>query len=190
MTVATGWIRTHSYVYLLRTAEWIAKQPVDENRPDSAESKKIAYCTFMAMCLEAFLNNCGHYLVPWWSDEIEKQLGIEAKLSVIFEKCGVTFDPGVRPYQTIRSLMNFRNKIAHAKTERAEADFKELLNLERSRKPMPRIAKWQKSLDNLSEEHVREDIDKFMLKLWEEGQLENIMESEPNARPVNFPVHD
>jgi hypothetical protein len=72
---------------------------------------------FSAFTFEAYLNHIGGKLVPFWSD-IEKSIKMKEKLSVISKQSGFAVDFGTEPWQTIKQLFQFRNEIAHGKTER------------------------------------------------------------------------
>lgn len=78
----------------------------------------MAYFTF-----EAYLNLAGPRIdAAAWKNEKEffntdAYRGTPGKLARICEKTGLTFEPGKRPYQTIRGLKRLRDFLAHGKPE-------------------------------------------------------------------------
>jgi len=74
----------------------------------------MASILFSAFTFEAFLNHLGSKKIKFW-EEIES-ISVTNKYAVLCKAFGVTPQLGVRPYQTIKSLFQFRNAIAHGKS--------------------------------------------------------------------------
>lgn len=70
---------------------------------------------FFAFSFEAYLNHVGEEEISYWS-EIER-ISYENKLTVISKHLGLKIDKSRRPFQTIKDLFRFRNRLAHGRTE-------------------------------------------------------------------------
>jgi hypothetical protein len=68
-----------------------------------------------AFTFEAYLNHLGKAKLAFWS-QIE-HVGVWQKLNVLALTFEVNLDWSRRPYQTLKSLFDFRNSIAHGKSE-------------------------------------------------------------------------
>ena len=68
-----------------------------------------------AFKFEAYLNHAGAAIFPYW-DEMER-LPHKNKLSIICSHLGGKKTSGERPFQTLINLFDFRNAIAHGKSE-------------------------------------------------------------------------
>ena len=73
---------------------------------------------FTAFSVEAYLNHVGSKVFECWGD-LEK-LSPKEKLNVISEKIGLRVNYGVRPWQLMSELFQFRNDIAHGKSHKIE----------------------------------------------------------------------
>jgi hypothetical protein len=71
---------------------------------------------FSAFSLEAFLNHLGQRVTPFWSS-VELKLSPVEKLEVLLKVLNLQVDFGKRPFQTFKSMMKFRNALAHGKTQ-------------------------------------------------------------------------
>ncbi len=72
--------------------------------------------TFSALAVEALANAVGSRLVDEWSDfESASPL---AKIRLLSERLGISYESTQKPWATLRYLIRFRNAIAHAKPER------------------------------------------------------------------------
>jgi hypothetical protein len=83
---------------------------------DGAHWVSMASLILTAFALEAFLNHLGARVFGTWADM--ESLRPLQKLSVLCERLGVSFDTGTPPYQTLKTLVRFRNALAHGKTEK------------------------------------------------------------------------
>jgi hypothetical protein len=68
-----------------------------------------------AFKFEAFLNDIGTKLLPFW-EQIER-IPHKNKLALIAEQVGVTVDYSCRPFKTLKHLFEARNQLAHAKPQ-------------------------------------------------------------------------
>ena len=87
-------------------------------KPDAWFYPCLASLTFFAFTFEAYLNHLGSTLFKSW-DDLE-QLSPMKKLNVIAERLELTVQFGEKPFQIIKQLFSFRNKIAHGKSELVE----------------------------------------------------------------------
>ncbi len=84
------------------------------------EPKGSYYTTMSALLLTAFtfesyLNHLGEKTIKFW-EEIEP-IKVMDKYSVLCKNLNVCPDFSKRPYQTLKLLFNFRNAIAHGKSQ-------------------------------------------------------------------------
>ncbi len=76
-----------------------------------------------AFAFEAYLNRVGPQVVTCW--ESLERLPPISKFDLVCELLKVDFQKGQRPRQTIEELFEFRNTIAHGRTEDIKPDFKQ-----------------------------------------------------------------
>jgi len=69
-----------------------------------------------AFTLEAYLNHLGDLQFSYWT-KVERSLSPQQKLIMICDKLGFGPVIGERPYSSFRMLFEFRNAIAHGRTE-------------------------------------------------------------------------
>jgi hypothetical protein len=85
------------------------------------ENQKGCYHQFMsslvftAFTLEAYFNHIGPQLFQCWPDL--ERLGPKEKLNVIAERLSVKIEYSKRPWQVMKHLFEFRNDIAHGKSQ-------------------------------------------------------------------------
>ncbi len=75
-----------------------------------------------AFFLEAYLNHLGSKRLPYWS-LVERSLSPREKLSLLCHDLGINPDFGKRPYQSFKKVVDFRNLMAHGKTETIDGSF-------------------------------------------------------------------
>jgi hypothetical protein len=80
----------------------------------------LAAILFSAFSIEAIGNAFGERLVEDWRD-FERITPI-AKLRLVAKTCGIKPDFGRAPWQTAQSLIDFRNKVAHARNKHFEQE--------------------------------------------------------------------
>lgn len=78
----------------------------------------MASLVFTSFTIEAYLNHVGSKVFECWND-LEK-LSPKEKLNIISEKIGLKVNYGIRPWQLMTELFQFRNDIAHGKTQKLE----------------------------------------------------------------------
>jgi hypothetical protein len=78
-------------------------------------NEALAAITFSALAMEAMGNAFGDRIVPEWKDF--ESASPPAKLRLLAERLGVTYDRKKEPWTTIWWLSKFRNRIAHPKPE-------------------------------------------------------------------------
>lgn len=131
----------------------------------------MASILFSAFTFEAFLNHLGSKKIKFW-EEMET-ISVNNKYAVLCKEFDVTPQFGVRPYQTIKSLFQFRNAIAHGKSQILEiidevdpsVDLKDF-------KPK---TKWEEYCTEANAERAREDVRKIILELSEKAGEGNSM---------------
>ena len=89
---------------------------------DKSESdQKGSYYTIMgsilltAFTFEAYLNHVGEKIFKFW-EEIE-YCRVKNKYKIIFKELDMNPDYSTRPYNILASLFNFRNSVAHGKSQ-------------------------------------------------------------------------
>jgi hypothetical protein len=87
-----------------------------EERAEASAHQFRASLVFTAFTLEAYLNHVGSKVFRSWED-FEQCIGPKQKLNLIGEHLDVTINYGIRPWQIMKELFNFRNAIAHGKSE-------------------------------------------------------------------------
>ena len=84
----------------------------------SPEGQFFNYLTsmlFSAFCLEAYFNHLGEVKIKYWA-KIDR-IHFEDKFEILAQIVNLQFDKSCRPFQTLKEIIEFRNKIAHARTE-------------------------------------------------------------------------
>lgn len=106
----------HTYGYLHSAAEWALEQAegTEEGRFYNCMSSII----LSAFCIEAYLNHIGSKLLPYWDDEVKKDLSIQNKLKIICHHLNLAPDYSRRPFQSFRHVVKYRNLLAHAISEK------------------------------------------------------------------------
>ncbi len=113
----------------------------------------MAAAVFSAFSLEAYLNHLGPQRFQCW-DDLER-LSVEAKLSLILESLGKSADFSCRPFQTVKTLLQLRNQLAHGKTERVEKET--IQALFPGEGPQYPATKWESLCNQENAERFRED---------------------------------
>ena len=107
--------RIYTFNIHFEAAKYYLDLSKDANQSEQINStSSLVFCAFG---LEAFLNHVGEQLFSSWKDYLKKSLGPEAKLGLIAEKIGLKPDFGKKPFQSIKTLFEFRNTMAHSVTE-------------------------------------------------------------------------
>ncbi len=106
------------FAYLRRAAE-MAYQTSMTSR-FAARYHRTTAVALTAFTVEALLNHIGEARLLYW-DIVERGLSWQQKLDLIARHYGFRPDRGRRPYQTLKDLFAFRDKLVHGKTWRGEA---------------------------------------------------------------------
>ena len=103
--------QVNTYAEVWRTSYWTMHQA--EEKVEGSYFQIMASLMFTAFTLEAYLNHIGQHIFICW-DDLE-QLSPQKKLNIIVEKLQLEKDDSIRPFQTIKELLKFRNAVAHGK---------------------------------------------------------------------------
>jgi post-segregation antitoxin (ccd killing protein) len=106
--------RRFSAHHMLLGAARMALQDAESKKPGWFYAELTAL-TLSGLAVEAICNAVGERVITDWKD-FENASPI-AKLRLICDKLGVSFDSNREPWSTARWLAKFRNEIAHAKPE-------------------------------------------------------------------------
>ncbi len=68
---------------------------------------------FSAFCIEAYLNHICSELLPYWSDELKKDISTRNKLTIICYHLNLTPDFEHRPFKSFKDIFKFRNLLVH-----------------------------------------------------------------------------
>ncbi|WP_147292886.1 hypothetical protein [Dyella psychrodurans] len=79
------------------------------------EERLLTSMVMSSLAIEALCNAVGYRVVPGWEDY--EQISPWAKIRLLCTTLGIYYDRGAHPWQRLRSLLNFRNQIAHGKPE-------------------------------------------------------------------------
>ena len=71
-----------------------------------------------AFSVEAHLNHIGPLLFEHWDDQVKRGTSVESKFKLIASYLQLPLDDYRRLNQALRQLTSFRNKVAHAETEK------------------------------------------------------------------------
>ena len=106
-----------------------------------------------AFCLEAYLNHIGSGRFSDW----DSTLSPLDKLKRITEEVGIKIDYGKRPFQSIKLVNQFRNELAHGKTEELNFSYQETFKPENKVK-YP-IASWEAKCNIKKAKQYRDDLE-------------------------------
>ena len=90
--------------------------------PTGSNYHRVSAALFSAFAIEAHFNHIGESLWPFW-EQVERNLSWESKSRFIGEKLNVKVDFGCRPFQTLRELFSFRDRLAHGKNQIIEISY-------------------------------------------------------------------
>ena len=105
----------HAYSELWYASDCVLKAGMKEPRDSSCQFLSSAVLT--AFAFEAYLNHVGPSVISCWK-KLER-LSPQSKFELLCETLSVKFPdgPGIRPLQTISELLQFRNTLAHGRSE-------------------------------------------------------------------------
>lgn len=79
------------------------------------ESHTMTAILMSALSVEALCNAIGYRLIEGWDDYEQSKPWM--KLRVLCKELKVPFEKGSEPWQSLRELLDFRNKVAHGKPQ-------------------------------------------------------------------------
>lgn len=79
------------------------------------ESHTMSAILMSALSVEALCNAIGYRLIEGWGDY--EQTTPWVKLRVLCKELKLPFDKGAEPWQSLKDLLDFRNKVAHGKPQ-------------------------------------------------------------------------
>lgn len=93
----------------------VAEHSLARGKESSRKPDFLSALVMAAFSFEAYLNFLGKNLIPFWSN-IDR-ISVRDKLLVICKHIAFEPDFGRSPYQSLNELWQFRNALAHARTE-------------------------------------------------------------------------
>jgi hypothetical protein len=156
---------------VLRVASWHALE-----QATNTESGRFYNCMtsmlFSAFCLEAFLNHVCEGEIDHWQ-MVERCLRPDEKLDLLSTLFGYPIDYGRRPFQTFGSIFQFRNLLAHAKTEYLGDEYEEVLTeLEWPTEPEMPQTEWEMLCNLDMAQRFVDDTKEMLVILGEKAGLE------------------
>lgn len=103
---------------LLRTAGIAlheAHRRVYSHSTPMRESHTMTAILMSALSVEALCNAIGYRLIEGWDDYEQSKPWV--KLRVLCKELKIPFDKGSEPWQSLKDLLDFRNKVAHGKPQ-------------------------------------------------------------------------
>ncbi|XYI00066.1 hypothetical protein ACMHYB_10045 [Sorangium sp. So ce1128] len=115
---------THTFADIARAARWLVEsaESVTERQERGAFYPSMMAIVATAFMVEAALNHLGIRLFDDWL-VIERKLGPEKKMRKILERLAMRPNWSATPYKGIHALWEYRNALAHGKTETVEGNF-------------------------------------------------------------------
>ena len=121
----------------------------------------MASIVFAAFTMEAYLNWLGQKTFPHWG--YLERLSPKQKIELISDQLKVPIDHGVRPWQTLKQLLDFRNEIAHGKPEILSAEAIEPVDEQLDAKLGQKMkAGWERFVTRENAERATKDIEKIV----------------------------
>lgn len=104
----------NTYAYLHSAAMWSLEQA--EGNEEGRFYNCMSSIIVSAFCIEAHLNHIGNEILPYWDNEIKKDISVQNKLKIISYHLNIVPDFSHRPFQSFKHIMKFRNIMAHGAT--------------------------------------------------------------------------
>jgi hypothetical protein len=130
----------------------------------SAEGQFFDYMTsmlFAAFCLEAYFNHLGELRIKYWR-KIDR-IRFEDKFEILAQIVNLQIDWSCRPLQTFKEIIEFRNKIAHARTEYLVEETEQYL-AEAEDPKLPQ-SKWKEKINLENAQRFFDDTEKIIRQL-------------------------
>jgi len=106
----------HTYGYLHSASQWALEQA--EGNEEGSFYNCMSSIILSAFCIEAYLNHIGSKLLPYWDEDIKKDLNVKNKFKIICHHFNLAPDYSRRPFQSLKDIIKYRNLMAHAITEK------------------------------------------------------------------------
>jgi len=107
-------VHTHSYLH--SAAEWALEQA---ERTEEGRAYNCMSCIILsAFFIEGYLNHLGSELLPYWDEEIKRNISVRNKLKIICHNLNFSPDYSRRPFQSFEYIFKYRNLLAHAISEK------------------------------------------------------------------------
>jgi len=103
----------HMYAELWHASACVLR--AGQREPVASSWQFLSSALLTAFAFEAYLNHIGPQIVACW--ESLERLPPLSKFALLCELMKVEFQKGQRPRQTIEELIDFRNTMAHGRTE-------------------------------------------------------------------------
>ncbi len=165
-TTTTRDVRTFSLLW--NTSRVLLQKGLEEEAGSAYQF--MASMIFSAFTLEAYLNHVGAKLLPaGWQEH--QWLGPMDKLQLIAKTVRVAVHPGRRPWQGAKKLLDFRNALAHGRTETITKS---------SQVPLAHApanmfllkTKWEKQFTKSSAERGQEDVTTIIQLIHEAAKVD------------------
>ena len=77
-----------------------------------------ASLTYVAFAFEAFINHIGSHVFSDWSEKDKTIKEQHKRIGAVLDELKINPDRSKRPWQTLSSLLKYRRKIAHGRSEK------------------------------------------------------------------------
>ncbi|KAA3617867.1 MAG: hypothetical protein D8M58_00025 [Calditrichaeota bacterium] len=114
---------------------------------------------FCSFTIEAYVNHVGNTKIKYWSS-IKKNIGSEEKIEILASIYNYKLEKGKRPFQTLKSIIQFRNLMVHAQSEMV-TEHTDMHN------PITPLAKWEKKVTQKNAEDFSTDTELMLRKIQE-----------------------
>lgn len=158
----TSQINTYAYLF---NCSRLALDNITEGDPLHENTHYlITYYTFLALTIEAFINHVGLETYNWWEEE-ENGLNIKSKIRILVERYDITYEKGNEPFQSVNSLITFRNQIVHGKTQIIIEELNDDQIQTTNKKGG--MANWEKFILNNDPKKVLNNVEEFAMIFWQ-----------------------
>ncbi|KAA3609679.1 MAG: hypothetical protein D8M58_21540 [Calditrichaeota bacterium] len=104
---------------------------------------------FCSFTIEAYINHVGNTRLNFWGS-IKKNIGPQEKLEILASIFNYKLDKGKKPFQTLKSIIKFRNLMVHAQSE-VISDYTDKNN------PETPLSNWEKMVTQKNAENYSND---------------------------------
>lgn len=158
----------HTYSELWHASRCVLESGLE--RPKGSTWQFLSSIVLTAFSFEAYLNHVGPKTIECW--EHLDRLPPWSKFELLCETLGVKFEEGTgaRPLQTIAKLLDFRNTMAHGRSEEIKSKPEERLADNRldSHLGQHPLTNWERLVQNSDfAQRARDDVEAVLTKLQE-----------------------